>query len=166
MFNFQRPEPFECRELWNTLENADRTVPLQSALAEATPELRAHASQCDECHKRIEEFAATRELLAPFQPQSDISRPFFASRVMLAIAAREAELSRAMNAWTLIPKLASRVAWAAALAILIAVSLLYQKPATSPLRTEPSPESLFDNSPSSASHDDVLVSMVEQNNDR
>jgi len=81
---------------------------------------------------------------------------------MSAIAAREAELSRAINAWTIIPKLASPVAWAAGLAILMAVSLFYQKPATSQLRAEPSPESLFDNAPAPANHDDVLVSMVEQ----
>jgi hypothetical protein len=162
MFNFIRREQFECRQLWNMLDSADRAVSLQNVLAEATPTLRAHAAQCDECHKRIEELSTARELLASWQPQAGISRPFFASRVMSAIAAREAELSRAINAWTIIPKLASRVAWAAALAILIAVGLLYQKPATSQLRTEPSPESLFDNAPSSASHDDVLVSMVEQ----
>lgn len=162
MFNFLRREQFECHQVWNILDNADRAIALQDVLAGATPALRAHAAQCDECHKRIEELTATRELLTPWQPQSGISRPFFASRVMSAIAARETELSRAINAWTLIPKLASRVAWAAALAILIAVSLLYQKPSTSQLRTEPSPESLFDNAPSSASHDDVLVSMAER----
>lgn len=162
MFNFLMRKQFECRELWNILDSADRTVPLQDVLAEAAPELRAHAAHCEKCHERIEELAAVRELLAPVPPQSTITRPFFASRVMSAIAAREAELSRTLNAWTLIPKLASRVAWAAALAILVAVSLFYQKPAISQLGTEPTPESLFDNSPSPASHDDVLVSMVEQ----
>jgi hypothetical protein len=162
MFNFLKREQFECRELWSILNKADRAISLQNVLAEASPELRAHSARCDECHRRIDELAATRELLATLQPQSEISRPFFASRVMSAIAAREAELSRTINAWTLIPKLASRVTWAAALAILMAVTLFYQKPATPPLGTEPSPESLFDNSPSSATHDDVLVSMVEQ----
>jgi hypothetical protein len=162
MFNFLKREPFECRALWNILDNADRAVPLQNVLAEATPEQRAHVAQCAQCHKRIEDMAAARELLTPLQPQSTISRPFFASRVISAIAVREAELSRAVNAWMLIPKLASRVAWAAALAILVAVSLFYQKPGTSQLRAEPSTESIFDNSPSPANHDDVLVSMVEQ----
>ncbi len=162
MFNLLKRQRFECRELWNILDNADHAIVWQSALAQATPEQQAHAAQCDECRTRLEELGATRELLAPLQPHSGISRPWFTSRVMSAIAAREAELSRAINAWTIIPKLASRVAWAAGLAILMAVSLFYQKPATSQLGTEPSPESLFDNAPSPASHDDVLVSMVEQ----
>ena len=162
MFNFSKREEFECRELWNILDQADRATTLQNVLAEVSPELRAHAARCDECRKRIDELTATRDLLATLQPESEISRPFFLSRVMSAIAAREAELGRAINAWMLVPKLASRVAWAAGLAILMAVTLFYQKPATPPLGMEPSPESLFDNSQSSASHDDVLVSMVEQ----
>ena len=162
MFGLPKRQRFECRELWQVLDGADRAKPLQSVLAEFTPEQQAHAANCAGCHTRIEELAATRELLAPLQSQSGVSRPWFASRVMSAIAAREAELSRSINAWTLIPKLASRVAWAAGLAILMAVSLFYQKPATSQLGTEPSSESLFDNAPSPANHDDVLVSMVEQ----
>jgi hypothetical protein len=162
MFNLLKRQRFECRELWNVLDTADPTTPWQSALAQATPEQQAHAARCEECQKRIEEFAATRDLLAPLPSQSGISRPWFNSRVMLAIVAREAELGRAINVWAIIPKLASRVAWASTLAILMAVTLFYQKPATSQLGTEPSPESLFDNAPSPTNHDDVLVSMVEQ----
>jgi hypothetical protein len=161
MFSLLKRQRFECRELWQVLDSVDPAIPRQSLLAAATPELQVHAANCDECHTRLDELAATRELLASLQPQSAISRPWFASRVMSAIAAREAELSRAIDAWTIVPKLASRLAWAAALAILMAVSLLYQKPATSQRVTEPSPESLFDNAPSPANHDDVLVSMVE-----
>ncbi len=162
MFNLLKRQKIECRELWDVLDNADHTTSWQSALAQATPAQRAHAAQCGDCRTRLEELAATRDLLVPLQTQSGLSRPWFASRVMSAIAVREAELSRAINAWTIIPKLASQVAWAAGLAILMAVSLFYQKPATSQLGTEPSPESLFDNAPSPANHDDVLVSMVEQ----
>lgn len=161
MFSLLRRQRFECRKLWEILDNGDPATPAKSVLAGATPELQAHAAHCGECHRRLEELSATRKLLALLQPQSAISRPWFASRVLSAIAAREAELSRTIDAWMIIPKLASRVAWAAALAILVAVSLLYQKPSTSQLRTEPSPESLFDNAPSPANHDDVLVSMVE-----
>jgi hypothetical protein len=152
----------ECRELWEVLENADRSRPWQSVLAEATPEQRAHAAICGECHRRLEDIAATRDLLSVVPPQSDISRPWFASRVMSAVAAREAELGRALSAWAVVPKLASRLAWATALAILMVVTLIYQKPTAPPSPGEPSPESLFDNSPSQASHDDLLISMVEK----
>jgi len=161
MFSLLKRQRFECRELWEVLENADCASSWQSVLAEATPEQRAHATSCDECHRRLEDFAATRDLLSAVQPQSDISRPWFASRVMSAVAAREAELSRALSAWAVVPKLASRVAWATALAILMVVTLIYQKPTAPPSPGEPSPESLFDNAPSQASHDDLLTSMVE-----
>jgi hypothetical protein len=162
MFGLPKRQRFECRELWQVLDGAGRAQPRQSVFAELTPEHQAHAANCEECHARIEELATTRELLSPLQSQSSVSRPWFASRVMSAIAARETELSRAINPWTLIPKLASQVAWAAGFAILMAVSFFYQKPATSQLGTEPSSESLFDNAPSPANHDDVLVSVVEQ----
>ena len=161
MFSLLKRQKIACRELWDILESGDRAIPWQSALARATPEQQAHAAHCKGCRERLEELAATRDLLAPLQPPSGISRPGFPSRVMSAIAAREAKLSRAINAWTIIPKLASRVAWVAAMAILMAVSLFYQKPVTSQLGTEPSPELLFDNAPSPANHDDVLVSTVE-----
>jgi hypothetical protein len=162
MFGLLKRQQFECRELWDVIDHTGHITSWQSALAQTTPAQRAHAAQCDDCHRRLEELATARDLLAPLQSQSGISRPWFSSRVMSAIAARETELSRAVNPWTLIPKLASRVAWADGFAILVAVSLLYQKPATSQLGTEPSSESLFDNAPSPANHDDVLVSMVEQ----
>ena len=162
MFSLLKRKRLECSELWEAFENADRAKPWQSILAEATPEQRAHAATCDECHRRLEDFAATRDLLNAVQSQSDISRPWFASRVMSAVAAREAELGRALSAWAVIPRLASRVAWATALAILMVVTLIYQKPTVPPSPGEPSPESLFDNSPSQASHDDLLISMVEK----
>jgi len=162
MFSLLKQQRLECSELWEVLENADRAKPWQSVLAEATPEQRAHAAICGECHRRLEELAATRDLLSAVPSQTDISRPWFASRVMSAVAAREAELSRALSAWAVVPKLASRVAWATALAILMVVTLIYQKPTVPPSPGEPSPESLFDNSPSQASHDDLLTSMVEK----
>jgi len=162
MFRLLKRKRLECSELWEAFENADRAKPWQSILAEATPEQRAHAATCDECHRRLEDFAATRDLLNAVPSQSDISRPWFASRVMSAVAAREAELGRALSAWAVVPRLASRVAWATALAILMVVTLIYQKPTAPPSPGEPSPESLFDNAPSQASHDDLLISMVEK----
>jgi len=162
MFRVLKRQRLECSELWEVLENADRAKPWQSVLAEATPEQRAHAAICGECHRRLEELAATRDLLSAVPSQTDISRPWFASRVMSAVAAREAELSRALSAWAVVPKLASRLAWATALAILMVVTLIYQKPTVPPSPGEPSPESLFDNGPSQASHDDLLISMVEK----
>lgn len=159
MFGLLKGQPLECRNLWDVLENADPATPWQSVLA---PEQRAHAAHCDECHQRLEDLMATREILGPLESQSDISRPWFASRVMSAIAAREAELSRALSAWTFVPRLASRVAWAAALAILMAVGLFYQKPMPPPAAGDSSSESLFDSAPSQASHDDILISMAEK----
>ncbi len=47
---------------------------------------------------------------------------------MAAIAARKAELSRAADTWTFLPKLAARLTWASAIALLLASGWLYQKP--------------------------------------
>jgi hypothetical protein len=84
---------------------------------------------------------------------------------MSAIEARETELSRLATAWTLVPKLASRLAWVSAVAILVAGTWLYRKPAPSPpaqTAAEASVESVFETSPP-PNQDDMLLSAVEKN---
>lgn len=138
---------------------------LEELLGHATPQQRAHVAACDDCREALEELLAARQLLSAIPSQASVPRPWFASKVMSAIEAREAEFSRLATAWTLVPKLASRLAWVSAVVILAAGTWLYRKPASSPpvqTATEASVESIFETSPP-PNQDDVLLSPAEKN---
>jgi hypothetical protein len=165
MFNLLRLQKRECGALRDALGEAPRAATLQELLSHATMQQRAHVAACDDCREALEELLATRLLLSSIPPQASVPRPWFAQRVMSAIAARETEFSRLATAWTLVPKLASRLAWVSAVAILVAGTWLYRKPFSSTpgqAVTEATVESIFETSPA-PSQDDVLLSTVEKN---
>jgi hypothetical protein len=165
MFSLLRLQKGECGALRDALGEVTGATTLQELLGHATPQQRAHVAACDDCREALEELLATRLLLSAIPPQASVPRPWFASKVMSAIAARETEFSRLATAWTLVPKLASRLAWVSAAAILVAGTWLYRKPASSPpgqAVTEASVESIFETSPP-PHQDDVLLSTVEKN---
>jgi hypothetical protein len=165
MFSLLRLQKGECGALRDALGEAPRAATLQELLDHATTQQRAHVATCDDCREALEELLAARLLLSGIPTQASVPRPWFAAKVMSAIAARENEFSRLATAWTLVPKLASRLAWVSAVAILAAGTWLYRKPAPSSpgqVVTEASVESIFETSPA-PSQDDVLLSTVEKN---
>jgi hypothetical protein len=154
-----------CSNFLDIATDAVNASTLEEVLGHATPQQRAHVAACDDCRAALEELLAARQLLGAVPPQESVPRPWFTSKVMSAIEARETELSRLATAWTLVPKLASRLAWVSAVAILVAGTWLYRKPAPSPpaqTAAEASVESVFETSPP-PSQDDVLLSTVEKN---
>jgi hypothetical protein len=162
LFRWHKPE---CNNFRDALNEVARAATIQELLADASPQQRAHAAACEDCRKASEELLATRLLLNALPPQMDVPRPWFAARVMSAIAARGTESIRLATAWTVVPKLASRLAWVSAVAILVAGTWLYRKPvSSSPSQTgtEASVESIFETGPP-PNQDDVFLSTVEKN---
>jgi hypothetical protein len=77
---------------------------------------------------------------------------------MAAIAARESELRQSLEAWAAVPRLAARLTWLSALALLLASTWLYQQPKFTPRSgNETVAESLFDSPQSSSSQDDAVL---------
>jgi hypothetical protein len=154
-----------CSNSLDIVTDAGNAATLEEVLGSATPQQRAHVAACDDCRAALEELLAARQLLSAIPPQASVPRPWFASKLMSAIEARETELSRLATALTLVPKLASRLAWVSAAAILVAGTWLYRKPVSSPpgqTVTEASAESIFETSPP-PHQDDVFWSTVEKN---
>ena len=149
MFNLGKNRE-ACRRFRDGLESTGTTT--HAALQE-------HLADCADCRTAAEELSLSRALLRKMPPRPIAPGPWFAGRVMAAIAAREAILERSLEAWTVVPKFAARLTWISALALLLAGSWLYQGPKPTP-RTgnEGGVESLFDVAPASASQDDVLTS--------
>src|SRR5580692_7717352 len=134
MKNFLVKRSAECREYELQLEDAAGAAPgaknIYELLAPAPPALKVHATACAGCRAAAENILAARALLAELPSYAATAGPWFAPRVMAAIAARKAELSRGADTWTFLPRLAARLTWASSIALLLASAWLYQKPAT------------------------------------
>jgi hypothetical protein len=161
------------REACGQFQDELATAASAGSLAATPEELRAaltvarqkHASSCEECRASVEELLSARALLRVLPARSKIPAPWFAPRVMAAIAAKEAELRRLGSPWAAVPRFASRVALASAAMLLVVSTWVYQRPVAAPAK-EPSveavPESLFDSSQPTLSQDDILVSLAER----
>lgn len=148
----------DCRRFRESLESSTPVAVLPSTL-------REHAAACTDCAATAAEVFASKELLKALPTsQASMARPWFAPRVMAAIVAREVELRHSLDAWTAVPKLAARLTWACALALLLASTWLYETPRSTPKAgRDATVESLFDLPPaSSATQDDILVSRLEK----
>jgi hypothetical protein len=134
MTNFLSKRRAECRQFQSQLEDAAGSAPnakeLSELLAAAPASLKEHTLACPNCRTAAENILAARALLAELPSYAAAAGPWFAPRVMAAIAARKAELSRAADTWTFLPKLAARLTWASSIALLLASAWLYQKPPT------------------------------------
>jgi hypothetical protein len=166
----------ECSRLRDLLDAKIGTAPAPVNLADATPSqealanvlavlpasLQAHAARCEHCRAAAAELVATRALLSALPSRAPIPGPWFAPRVMAAIAAQESKLTRALDTWLAIPKLASKLAWASAFALLLMSTWLYQRPATHSGNSavlDITGEPVQETAPP-ATNDDVLVSLA------
>jgi hypothetical protein len=168
MKNFLSKRRAECRDFQSQLEDAAEAVPIAKKISElfqdAPNALKAHAATCADCRSAAENLIEARSLLAELPSTVSMAGPWFAPRVMAAIAARKAELTGAADTWTFLPKLAARLTWASAVALFLASTWLYQKPvptSTKPALTDITGEPLVDNTTPPTS-DDVLVSLAEK----
>src|SRR5229473_666021 len=148
-----RKKSKECRSLRDVLEGA----PEVSALSAAQ---QKHLAACSGCQEVADDILMTRTILRDLPRQSEVSAPWFAPRVMAAMAAKESELRQSLEAWAAVPRFAARLTWVSALALLLASTWLYESPKAAPSVAQNSGsqsamESLFD-SPQSAATDDVL----------
>ena len=140
-------------------------------------EVVAHARECDTCRESAEIFWASRDLLerplelAREQHNAAMNEPksWFATQVMAQIAERESEGRRALTEWSgAVAKLASRLAWASALLLLVGTTWFYG-PNGGRLNTqsvqstaEATPPYFFDGAAGQATVDDALVSPPER----
>lgn len=157
-----------CNELRAQLEDAASAAPGANSpielLAESSLALREHVAACEDCRAAAEDIVASRALLAALASNTTQPGPWFAPRVMAAIAARTAELSRNVDTWTFLPKLAVRLTWASSIALLLASGWLYQRPHSNPPKAvvlDITGEPIPDNS-TPATEDELLFSLADK----
>jgi hypothetical protein len=169
MWNLLKKNSEDCSQFQESLEAAASSASSASTpeelLATLSPQCQQHAASCEECRGAAEELLAARALLRALPAQSKTPAPWFAPRVIAAIAAKEAELRRAGSPWAAVPRFASRLALASAAMLLVVSTWIYERPVSLPVNqisTEAAPETLFESSPPPVSQDDVLVSLAER----
>ena len=168
MWNLLKKNNEECRKLQDLLEDAAGARPKAKSVEELSealsPAERTHIASCESCRGAAQDLVETREIFKGVAPSSDMARPWFATVVMAAIAARERELAEVSSTWMVVPKFASRVAMVSGAALLVASTWLYEKPIPAPGQQASSlaaQESLFEASP--PANDDLLVPIQENN---
>jgi len=148
----------ECSRFLESLEGTAGADTLSPVLAE-------HVASCKECRVASEELFASRTLLEALPRQPEKAGPWFAPRVMAAIAARESELRRSVETWTVLPKLAAKLTWVSALALLLTTTWLVGRPASTAVRpvfTDLTGEPVIESAPAPVNNDEVLVSLTEK----
>ncbi len=170
MWNLLKRRTDECNHLRDALENSGaarpRAIDVEDLLNTLPPALRAHAASCQSCREAAEDLLATRSIFEGVASYGEEVGPWFATRVMTAIAARERELSEVASTWLAVPKFAARLALALGAVLLVASTWLYQRPSKAPPK-QPSAaatqEYLFEAPQPAMNQDDVLISMAEKN---
>jgi hypothetical protein len=167
MWDLLKRRDEECRRLRDALEQAsarrgDR-ISVKSLTEQLSAEEQKHLSVCAHCREAVQDLVATKQLFRGVASFAKDERPWFAARVMAAIAWRERELAQRVSAWTEFPRFASRLTWVAAIVLLAGTTWFYE----SVVRTPNSPsngsqESIFE-APQQTSPDDILISMAGDN---
>jgi hypothetical protein len=158
-----------CQRLRDLLEDSAAARPEAVSVGELSQDWsamdRVHIASCGNCKEAAKDLLTTREIFKGVTSDAGTERPWFATRVMAAIAARERELTERASTWLAVPKFASRLAMASGALLLVATTWLYERPQP-PINQQAAilaaQESLFE-APPPANQDDVLVNAQENN---
>jgi hypothetical protein len=144
----------DCEHVRDALERstnpgAESVVALGTLLAGLPESMRLHVNACSECRVFADELVEVRGMFRG-EPAGPQPGPYFLSRVMASIAARERKLEKSSQTWAAVPRLAYRLSVLACLTILIAGSWLYERPSpttsVASISAEQSPEGLVEGS--------------------
>ena len=153
----------DCRKFRDALEEAaaklQDTVSVETLIANLSDEQREHAAACADCPEAANDLVRVKALFNGADSFAAEERPWFATRVMAAIASRERELVQRVSAWTEFPRFASRLTWVAAILLLAGTTWFYESVVRAPSYTPSGQESLFE-VPQQTTPDDVLISMA------
>lgn len=121
MENLLDRESKACRSFRDALEElpvkGDARMSVQERLEQLPASEAKHAEECEACRTALEEFAETRNALA--RMAMPVAGPWFTSRVMAAIAAKEREDAVQDGVWNSVRKLAPRLVAVSALLLVV-----------------------------------------------
>lgn len=152
-----------CKRFRDGLEEAagklEGAIRIEDGIALLPEEQREHVTACTDCLEAANDLVKVKALFNGAASYAEEERPWFAARVMAAIASRERELAERVSAWTEFPRFASRLAWVSAILLLVGTTWFYQAIVRAPTYVPEGQESIFE-VPQQTTPDDVLVSMA------
>lgn len=152
-----------CRRFRDGLEETsgklEGAIRIENLLALLPVEQREHVAACSDCQEAANDLVKVKGLFNGAASYAEEERPWFAARVMAAIASRERELAERVTTWTEFPRFASRLAWVAAILLLAGTTWFYEAVIRAPSYVPAGQESIFE-VPQQTTPDDVLVSMA------
>jgi hypothetical protein len=159
-----------CEWFLNELEGLPVGGPTGTTLGEVLtrmPEIaRKHAVTCRNCEGALRDFAETRKAMEEMKAGLPEAGPWFTSRVMGAIRAKEEEIEeKREGVWICVRRMAPRMVAFASVLLLLggswAIELRRTDQASGPELRQP--ESMFESAPSTPMNDDLIASTnVEQ----
>lgn len=153
----------KCRTFRDALEEAaarlEDATRIEGLIALLPKEKREHVVACENCREAVNDIVKVKALFNGADSFSAEERPWFAARVMAAIASRKRNLAQRVSAWTEFPRFASRLTWVAAILLLAGTTWFYESVVRAPSYTPSGQESIFE-VPQQTTPDDVLVSMA------
>jgi len=153
----------ECRTFRERFENAaaqfEGSALVERLIALLPSEQRAHVAACAGCREAANDLVRVKALFNGAASFAEEERPWFAARVMAAIASREKQLSGRVTAWTEFPRFASRLAWVVAILLLAGTTWFYESVVRAPSYAPTGQETIFE-APQQSAPDDILVSMA------
>jgi hypothetical protein len=169
MWNLLKKSDQECRRVQDCLEKAaaqrSNAGTIEELIAGLPAATHQHIDRCGACREAALDLTATKEIFGGVASAAEEARPWFATRVMAAIAAREKELANALNPWSEFPRFASRLALVTAFVLIAGTTWYYEKGArvqSYRINGAATQESIFE-SPPPTNQDDVLISMAGGN---
>jgi hypothetical protein len=154
----------ECAIFLDALEAAWEKRPdvfaREELLAELPANLREHGKCCKGCARNIDNLLTTRNALRGYATPASFNAPWFAARVMARISTEERVRASEEATWSVLPRLASRFAGVAVLALVLAAGWLIKGPLGNPASA--STVESFDGSQAQVSYDDPLGGVQEK----
>jgi len=164
MGNLGNREKENCRRFLDALEELPGSGEARRSLEEWRAELpeveERHAGSCETCRTALEEFVETRNALSEMQVEKP--GPWFATRVMAAINAREQEEETQDGVWISVRRLAPRLVAVSALLLVLGGSWAVElKRSEGQSADRRGGDMVFDSSPTPTWYDDGLGTLNE-----
>ncbi len=140
----------------------DAVIERGELLAELSAQLRGHAAECKGCLVALDDVVETRNLLLSLATETGGVQPgpWFSSKVMNAIAAKQKEDEVQDGFWLSVQKLAPRLAAVCALLLVLMGTWAVQTQREYQARQMTLPgESLFDSDSSGQANDEILTNV-------
>ena len=147
-------------ELEELRVDGPRGATLEELRARMPEAMRAHGAGCTSCEEALQDFVETRKALEKMKEGLPEAGPWFTTRVMASIRAKEAQIEeKKEGVWISVRRLAPRLVALAAVLLLLGGSWAIEvrradqahRPVAHPV------EGLFEGAPSTAVNDDVVA---------